>query len=109
MCKHRIHLAAHTAKERHDWMTAITAATARSGSAGASSSRGGTSVASSHKQYQNLTHTPSTISRSGDAKRSVLPCEVPPQAMNASAQAAVIAEAAAEAATEVSQSAYTLF
>ncbi len=62
-CICRTHLAAHTAKDRQDWMSALSGAIARSGSAGASSSKGGVPVASSHKQYRNLEHTPDAGSR----------------------------------------------
>lgn len=86
-------------------MNALSAAIARSGSAGASSSTGGTPLASSHKSYRYLEHTPGTVSRAGnDLHSSATPAEVALNPMNAAAAAAAAtsAEAAAEAVSEVS-------
>lgn len=83
-------------------MIALSAAIARSGSAGASSSKGGTPLASSHKSYRHLEHTPGTVSRAGnDLHSSSIPAEVALNPLSA-ATAAATAEAAAEAVSEVS-------
>ncbi|DBB05487.1 TPA: hypothetical protein ACH3X1_012444 [Trebouxia sp. C0004] len=84
----RTQLAAHTAKDRQDWMNAISEATVRSGSAGASSSKGGTPVASSHKQYSSLEHTPVPVSNHGKSEGSASPPEIPMLPMNAVTRAA---------------------
>ncbi|KAA6421764.1 MAG: formin domain containing, partial [Trebouxia sp. A1-2] len=84
----RTQLAAHTAKERQDWMNAISEATVRSGSAGASSSKGGTPVASSHKRYNSLEHTPVPLSKPGETEGSAPPPEIPLLSMKAVTQAA---------------------
>ncbi len=89
-------MAAHTAKERQDWMNAISEATVRSGSAGASSSKGGTPVASSHKQYSSLEHTPAPVRQPGETAGSASPPEIPLLPMKAVTQAA-----AAEASLQV--------
>jgi len=94
----RTQLAAHTAKERQDWMNAITEATVRSGSAGASSSKGGTPVASSHKRYSSLEHTPIPVREPGETDGSVSPPQIPLLPMNAVTQAAA-AEASLQVAT----------
>ncbi|KAL0049978.1 hypothetical protein WJX82_001917 [Trebouxia sp. C0006] len=84
----RTQLAAHTAKERQDWMNAVAEATVRSGSAGASSSKGGTPVASSHKRYSSLEHTPAPVSLPGETEGSASPPEIPLLPMKADTQAA---------------------
>jgi len=89
-------LAAHTAKERQDWMKAISESTVRSGSAGASSSKGGTPVASSHKRYSSLEHTPVPVSKPGETEGSASPPEIPLLPMSAVTRAA-----AAEASLQV--------
>ena len=89
-------MAAHTAKERQDWMNALSEATVRSGSAGASSSKGGTPVASSHKRYSSLEDTPVPVSKHGETEGSALLPEIPLLPMNAITQAA-----AAEASLQV--------
>ena len=84
-------------------MNALSAAIARSGSAGASSSTGGTPLASSHKSYRHLEHTPGTVSRAGnDLHSSSTPAEVALNPLSAATAAATSAEAAAEAVSEVS-------
>ena len=68
---HRYQLAAQTAKDRMNWMNALLAAIARSGSAGASSSKGGVPLASAHKDYGCLEPTPDHAIRVSQSTQTV--------------------------------------